>query len=150
MSIKSLHTYLRSTTAAKAIEYYKHVFGATERTRFTETDGRIGHAELEFGDTVLMLADEYPELGMRGPRSIGATTVSLSLEVDDAPAVIERAVAAGAEVLRPISDEFHGSRMGTIRDPFGHEWIVSQKIEELSDEEMKRRYETLKAKQDKP
>ena len=143
MKVKELFPYLRVKGAAAAIEFYRRAFEAKERFRLTEPDGRIGHAELELGDFVVMLSEEYPEHGLRGPRSIGGTSVTLHLHVDDADAWIRRAVAAGAEVVRPASDAFYGERSGTVRDPFGHEWLIGHQIEEVSPEEMQRRYTAL-------
>ena len=113
MKVKELFPYLRVKGAAAAIEFYRRAFEAKERFRLTEPDGRIGHAELELGDFVVMLSEEYPEHDLRGPRSIGGTSVTLHLHVDDADAWIRRAVAAGAEVVRPASDAFYCERSGT-------------------------------------
>ena len=146
MTIHELHTYLRVDRAAEAIAFYERAFSAREKYRLTEPSGRIGHAELEFGPHVLMLADEYPELGIRGPRSIGGTTLSISLRVDNADAMIAQAIAAGAAVVRPVENQFFGLRSGTVRDPFGHEWVIGQQIEEVSPEEMQRRYDAEMAK----
>ncbi|RPH66273.1 MAG: VOC family protein [Myxococcaceae bacterium] len=143
MKVKELFPYLRVKGAAAAIEFYRRAFEAKERFRLTEPDGRIGHAELELGDFVVMLSEEYPEHDLRGPRSIGGTSVTLHLHVDDADAWIRRAVAAGAEVVRPASDAFYGERSGTVRDPFGHEWLIGHQIEEVTPEEMQRRYTAL-------
>ena len=133
-------SYLIIRHAARAIEFYKQAFGATEKFRLTEPSGRIGHAELDFGGTTLMLSDEFPEFGIKGPRSIGGTSLTLHLHVDDADALIARAVAAGATVVRPAQDQFYGERSGTVRDPFGHEWNVGHQIETVSTDEMQRRY----------
>jgi uncharacterized glyoxalase superfamily protein PhnB len=108
--------------------------------RLTEPAGRIGHAELDFDGTVLMVSEEYPEYGIMGPQSIGGTSVSIHLHVDNADETIERAVAAGAELLREPQDQFYGERSGTVRDPFGHEWLIGHNIEELTPDEMQRRY----------
>jgi PhnB protein len=107
--------------------------------RLPAPDGRIGHAELEFGDVVLMLADEYPEEGIRSPTSIGGTATTLSLYVEDVDAVVDRAVAAGATVLRSVRDEFYGDRSGQIEDPFGHRWSIATHVEDVTPEEMERR-----------
>jgi uncharacterized glyoxalase superfamily protein PhnB len=143
MKVKEVFPYLRVKGAAAAIEFYRRAFEAKERFRLTEPSGRIGHAELELGEFVVMLSEEYPEQGLRGPVSIGGTSVTLHLHVDDADAWIRRAVAAGAEVVRPASDAFYGERSGTVRDPFGHEWLIGHQIEEVSPEEMQRRYTAL-------
>jgi PhnB protein len=146
MSIHELFAYLRVKDAPRAIEFYARAFGATEKFRLVEPGGRVGHAELDFGGTVVMLSEEYPEFGLRGPSSVGATTVSIHLHVDDADALIRRAVDAGAEIVREPQDHFYGERSGTVRDPFGHEWNVGHSLEELSPEEMQRRYTRLMTK----
>jgi uncharacterized glyoxalase superfamily protein PhnB len=143
MNIHELFPYLRVKDAGRAIEFYKRAFGAVEKFRLTEPSGRIGHCELLFGSMTLMLSEEYPEYGFLGPQSIGGTSISLHLHLDDADAAIERAVAAGATVLRPASDAFYGERSGTVRDPFGHEWMLGHNIEEVAPEEMQRRYDAL-------
>ncbi|MGN6104595.1 MAG: VOC family protein [Kofleriaceae bacterium] len=138
--IHEVFPYLRIRGAGEAIEFYQRAFGATEKFRLTEPSGRIGHAELQFGATTVMLSEEYPEYGILGPKSIGGAGASIHLHVDNADELIERAVAAGATVVRPIADHFYGERSGNIRDPFGHEWLIGHHIEELSPEEMQRRY----------
>ena len=143
MRIHEMFAYLRLRDAARAIDFYTTAFGAREKFRLTEPTGRIGHAELDFGGTTLMLSDEYPELGFRGPQTVGATTMSIHLHVDDADEVIRRAVAAGAELLRPPVDQFYGERSGTVRDPFGHEWNIGHEIEKVTPDEMQRRYDEL-------
>ena len=140
MKIHELFAYIRLADAARAIEFYKQAFGAAEKFRLTEPSGRIGHAELDFGGTTLMLSDEFPEFGIKGPRSIGGTSLTLHLHVDNADALIARAVAAGATVVRPAQDQFYGERSGTVRDPFGHEWNIGHQIETVSTDEMQRRY----------
>jgi uncharacterized glyoxalase superfamily protein PhnB len=140
MAIHELFAYLRLQDAPRAIDFYKVAFGATEKFRLTEPSGRVGHAELDFGGTTLMLSDEFPEYGIRGPASVGGTTLTIHLHVDDADAVIRDALAAGATLVRPASDQFHGERSGTVRDPFGHEWNVGHSIEDVTPEEMQRRY----------
>lgn len=143
MTIHELFPYLRIKNAGAAIEFYKQAFGVTEKFRLTEPSGRIGHCELVFGSMTLMLSEEYPELGFLGPQSIGGTSISLHLHVDDADAAIERALAAGATLVRPASDAFYGERSGTVRDPFGHEWMLGHNIEDVTPEEMQRRYDEL-------
>lgn len=149
MAIHELFAYLRVHDAAQAIVFYQRAFGATEKFRLVEPSGRIGHAELDFGGTILMLSDEYPEYGIRGPRSVGGASCCIHLHVDDADAAIEQAVAAGAELLREPSDAFYGERGGTVRDPFGHEWLLGHSIEDVSPEEMQRRYTEMMTKTDK-
>lgn len=143
MVIKELFPYLRVKNAARAIAFYREAFGATEKFRLVEPGGRVGHAELDFGGTTVMLSDEYPELDLRGPESVGGTTFSIHLHVDDADRAIARAVAAGAKLLRPATDAFYGERGGSVRDPFGHEWLLGHEIEKVSPDEMQRRYDEL-------
>jgi uncharacterized glyoxalase superfamily protein PhnB len=142
MTIHELFAYLHVNDAAAAIDFYTRAFGAKEEFRLTEPGGRIGHAQLDFGGHTLMLADEYPELGLRGPAPTGGTTVTLHLHVDDADAVIRQAVEAGATIVIEPADRFYGERSGRIRDPFGHEWNIGHEIEAVSSDEMQRRYET--------
>jgi len=124
-----LTPYLAVAGAAAAIDWYREVLGAIETTRFVGDDGRVGHAEMTIGTSRIMLADEFPEIDVVGPRSVGGTTVALHLEVVDVDYTYERAVAAGAEGQRPPADQGHGNRNATILDPFGHRWMVSQPIE---------------------
>jgi PhnB protein len=131
--------YLSIKGAADAIEFYKKAFGATELMRMGQPDGRVGHAELQIGDSKIMLADEHPEMDFRGPRSIGGSPVMLHLYVEDVDTVVGRAVANGAKILRPIQDQFYGDRSGTIADPYGHLWHVSTHKEDLAPEEIERR-----------
>ncbi len=142
-AVHDVYPYLRLRRAAEAIEFYKTAFGATELFRLVEPGGRIGHAEIRIGNTTLMLSDEYPELGIVGPQALNGTSFSMHLHVDDADAWIARAVAAGAVVTRPAADAFYGERGGVVRDPFGHEWLIGHQIEEVSWEEMQRRYTEL-------
>lgn len=143
MAIHEVFAYLRLKDAAKAIEYYQRAFGATEKYRLCEPGGRIGHAELDFGGTTVMLSDEFPEFDIHGPQSVGRTTVSIHLHVDDADAVLRRAVEAGGTIVRPAADQFYGERSGTVRDPFGHEWNVGHEIEKVAPAEMQRRYDAI-------
>ena len=130
--------------AAEAIDFYTRAFGARELGRMPAPDGqRIWHAELQIGDARLMLADEFPEMGGHAPESLGGTPVSLHLYVEDADAVIQRAVDAGATVIQPPMDAFWGDRYGRIKDPFGHEWGVATHIEDVSEEEMRQRAEVF-------
>jgi PhnB protein len=133
--------YLIVDGAAAAIDFYKSVFGATERMRMDAPEGRVGHAELEIGDSVVMLADEHPETNARGPRSTGGTPVSLHMYVEDADGVFDRAVEAGAKALRPVEDQFYGDRLGSFEDPFGHHWHVATHVEDVSPDEMSKRME---------
>lgn len=142
-SVHEVYPYLRMKRAAEAIEFYKTAFGATELFRLTEPNGRLGHAELRIGAMTLMLSDEYPEYDIVGPESLGGTTFCIHLHVDNADEWLERAVKAGAVLKRPPSDAFYGERSGTVRDPFGHEWLIGHQIEEVTPEEMQRRYTEL-------
>jgi PhnB protein len=143
MKIHELFAYLHVKDAAKAIEFYTKAFGAKEKYRLAEPSGRIGHAELDFGGATLMLADEFPEYGLKGPTAYGATTVSLHLHVDDADEVIRRAVAAGGKIVFEPKDQFYGERSGRVRDPFGHEWNIGHHLADVSPDEMQRRYVEL-------
>lgn len=131
--------YLIIQGAAAALEFYKKIFGATEIMRMAQPDGKIGHAEVRIGDSVIMLADEFPEMGYRGPKALGGSPVSLMLYVADVDAVVARAVAAGAKLTQPVQDKFYGDRNGVLEDPFGHVWTISTHTEDVSPEEMKRR-----------
>jgi uncharacterized glyoxalase superfamily protein PhnB len=140
MAIHELYPYLRVRNAPAAIDFYEKAFGAKEKYRLTEPGGRVGHAELDFGGMTLMLSEEYPEVGIVGPASVGGTTFAIHLHVDDADALLDRAVRAGATLVREPRNHFYGERSGSVRDPFGHEWIVGHNIEEVSPAEMQRRY----------
>lgn len=131
--------YLIVDGAASAIEFYTGVFGATARMRLPGPDGKLGHAELEIGEAVVMLADENPEMDIRGPRAVGGTPVTLHVYVDDADAAFKRAVQGGATSLRPVEEQFYGDRSGQFEDPYGHRWNVATHVEDVSEEEMQRR-----------
>jgi PhnB protein len=133
--------YLCVNGAAAAIQFYSQVFGATERLRMPGPDDTIGHAELQLGDSVIMLSDEFLEMNVRSPKTIGGSPVTLSVYVEDVDAVVERAVQAGATVLRPVENQFYGDRSGQFEDPFGHRWSVATHVEDISPEEMTRRAE---------
>jgi len=137
--VKDVFPYLRVHGADTAVDFYKDVFGAKERFRLVESGGRIGHIELELGNIVLMLSDEYPEYGLLGPQAPGAAGVAIHLHVDDVDELAGRAVAAGATMVREPADQFYGERSCTIHDPFGHEWLLGHQIEAVSPEEMQRR-----------
>ena len=141
--IHELFAYLCVNDAGRAIDFYGRAFGATEKFRLTEPGGRIGHAELDFGGITLMLSDEYPEYGILGPRGEQGPPVTIHLHVDDADAVVARALDAGASLERAVQDEFYGERGGVVRDPFGHRWNIGHSIEALSPGEMQRRYNEL-------
>jgi uncharacterized glyoxalase superfamily protein PhnB len=143
MKIEEVFAYLCVSDADAAIRFYERAFGAREKFRLTEPAGRIGHAEVSLGPVTLMLCEEFPECGIRSATSIGATPVSIHLHVDDADRMIARAVEAGARLERPAQDEFYGERSGVIRDPFGHRWLIGHHIEDVSTEEMQRRYSEM-------
>ena len=141
----SITPYLVVKGAAKAINFYKDVFGATEVVRMDAPDGSVGHAELKIGDSHIMLADERPSMGQGyvSAATIGSSPVSIYLYIPEVDRVVERAVAAGAKVLRPVEDQFYGDRSGFIQDPFGHLWGVATHVEDVSPEEMKERMKKL-------
>ena len=136
----SVTPYLVVDDAKAAIDFYARAFGATEKFRLPMGD-RIGHAELQIGDSVVMLADEFPDMGHLGPNSRGGTTVSLLLYVEDVDSSFRHAIEAGATEKRPVENQFWGDRMGTLTDPFGHMWSLATTVEEVSPEEMQRRME---------
>ena len=140
MPVHHVFPQVRVRRAAEAIEFYRRAFGATERYRLVEPDGRVGHVELDFDGHVVMFSDEYPEHGLVGPETLGGTTITLHLHVDDCDALIARVVEAGGTLVRPAADAFYGERGGTVRDPFGHEWNIGHSIEDVSPDEMQRRY----------
>lgn len=133
--------YLIIKGAADAIDFYKRAFGATELLRMADPQGRVGHAEIKIGDSVIMLADEHPDMGYRGPRSLGGSSVSILLYLEDVDEVFARAVKAGAKPLREIANQFYGDRSGTLEDPFGHVWTVATHVEDVPPEELERRAE---------
>ncbi len=143
MAIHEMFSYICVRNAGKAIEFYKAAFGATEKFRLTEPSGRIGHAELLFGKDTLMLADEFPEMGFLAPAPDSPRTFVIHLHVDNADEGIEKAVKVGAKLVRPAQDQFHGERSGTVRDPFGYDWMLGHSIEEVEPAEMQRRYDAL-------
>src|SRR5690606_21157796 len=140
MAVHDLFVYLRAQSAERAVEFYKQVFGATERFRLVEPSGRIGHVELELGGTTLMLSDEFPEFDIHAPDPEARSSFVIHLHVDDADAMIDKALAAGARLVRPPQDHFYGERSGTIRDPFGYNWMIGHSIEAVEPAEMQRRY----------
>ena len=143
MKIHHLFPYLHVNDAARAIEFYTSVFRATEKYRLTDPNGRIGHAVLAFDGTTLMLAEEFPEYGILGPLTLGGTSVTMHLQVDDADAVIRRAAEAGAEIESEPEDQFYGERSGWFLDPSGHRWNVGQFLEDVPPEEMQRRFTAM-------
>lgn len=143
MAVHDLFVYLRAQSAERAVEFYKQVFGATERFRLVEPSGRIGHVELELGGTTLMLSDEFPEFDIHAPDPEARSSFVIHLHVDDADAMIDKAVAAGAQLLRAPVDPFYGERSGTIRDPFGYDWLIGHAIEAVDPAELQRRYTAM-------
>jgi PhnB protein len=135
--------YLCVDGASAAIDFYSAVFGATERMRMPAPDGKLAHAELQLGDSVVALSDEYPELGARSPKAFGGSPVTMSVYVEDVDAIFERALKAGAKALRPVEDQFYGDRSGQFEDPFGHRWSVGTHIEDVSPEEMAKRAQAM-------
>jgi PhnB protein len=134
--------YLVVRGAAAALEFYARAFGAKELFRIDMGGGKVGHAEIEIGDSIVMLADEHPEMGFRSPQAYGGTPVTLMLYVEDVDARVQQAVAAGAKLLRPVVDQFYGDRSGTLVDPYGHIWTIGTHKEDLSPEELQRRAAT--------
>ncbi|MBV1797251.1 VOC family protein [Siccirubricoccus sp. G192] len=139
----SVTAYLIVEGAAAALDFYARAFGAREVMRLPAPGGRIGHAEIEIGDSRVMLADECPEMDARAPAAYGGSPVTLHLYVRDVDAVVARAVAAGAEVRRPVQDQFYGDRSGTLRDPFGHVWHLATHVEDVPPEEIQRRMQAM-------
>lgn len=134
-----LSPYLSVDGASDAITFYTEVFGGTERMRMEAPGGRVGHAEIEIGDSVLMLSDEWPEAGVRAPGAYGGTPVMMSLYVEDVDATVQRALDHGATILRPVEDQFYGDRSGQFTDPWGHRWSVATHVEDVPPDEMERR-----------
>jgi PhnB protein len=151
MAVKAIpdgfHTatpYLIVKGAAQALDFYQKAFGAREVFRFAGPNGQIGHAEIQIGNSRIMLADEHPQMGAVGPQTLGGTPVGICLYVEDVDALAKRAVAAGAKVERPVQDQFYGDRSGTFADPFGHKWTIATHKEDVSPEEMQRRAEAFR------
>jgi PhnB protein len=131
--------YLIIRGAAAALDFYKKAFGATELMRFGGPDGKVGHAEIQIGNSRIMLGDEMPEMNCKGPQTLGGSPVGIMLYVEDADARFKQALAAGATETRPIQDQFYGDRSGTVTDPFGHQWTIATHKEDVSPEELQRR-----------
>jgi PhnB protein len=136
---RTVTPYLAVEDAAEAIEYYKRAFGATERGRMDAPGGKIGHAELEIGDSLVMLSDALPQFPTRPPQELGGTSVSIFMYVEDVDAVVQQAVEEGATVTMEVDDQFWGDRFGTVQDPFGHLWSISTHVEDVPPEEMAER-----------
>ena len=131
--------YLITDGATDAVRFYAEVLGATERMRMPAPGGKVGHAELQIGDSLIMLADEFPDMGQLSPKSVGGTPVTISVYVEDVDAVWERAQQAGATVLQPPTDQFYGDRSAQFEDPFGHRWNIATHVEDVPPDEMARR-----------
>ena len=137
----SVTPYLIVAGAADAIDFYSRVFGAKELMRFGSPDGKVGHAELQIGNSRIMRADEHPAMGYRSPKSLGGSATSLMLYVEDVDRVFKRAVDAGSKTQQELKNQFYGDRSGTVVDPFGHVWTIATHVEDVSPEEMQRRME---------
>jgi PhnB protein len=135
----TLTPYLAVDDAAKAIEYYKKAFGAKERVRMDAPGGKIGHAELEVGDSLVMLSDPFPQASTKPPKELGGTSASVFMYVEDVDAVVKQAVDAGATVAMEVADQFWGDRFGSVKDPFGHLWSIATHVEDVPPEEMAER-----------
>ena len=135
--------YLYVDGAGAAIDFYAKVLGTKERMRMGGPDGKVGHAELELGDSVIMIADEFPDMGAKGPKSVGGSPVTISLYVEDADGVFEKAIAEGATELRPPTDQFYGDRTAQFEDPWGHRWNVGTHVEDVPPDEMEKRAQAM-------
>lgn len=136
----SVSPYLIVCEAARALDFYRRAFGAQERRRLTTPDGKVMHAEIIIGDSIVMLSDEFPDHGAIAPKRLDGCAIFVVLYVEEVDARIEQAVGAGATILRPVADQFFGDRSGTLRDPFGHRWTLTTHIEDVSDAEIDRRF----------
>jgi PhnB protein len=139
--------YLIVRDAARAIDFYTRAFGATALMRLPDPSGKMRHAEIKIGNSPIMLADEFPDMGCRSPQSLGGAAVSLMLYVEDVDTQFSQAIAAGAKVLNPVADQFYGDRSGTLEDPFGHVWTLATHKEDVAPEEIHRRFEALSKQQ---
>ncbi len=146
----TLTPYLTVHDASRAIEFYKRAFDATERLRMEGPPGKIGHAELQIGDSIIMLGDEFPQAGVRSPQSLGGATSGLFVYVKDVDAAFSKAVAAGAKVEMPLKDMFWGDRYGKVSDPFGHSWSLATHKENVAPEEMRKRMQAEMGKMGQP
>jgi PhnB protein len=135
----TLTPYIEIENAGEAIEFYKRAFGAREKARMDAPGGKIGHAELEIGDSLLMLADRFPQSSISTPKDLGGTTVNLFMYVEDADAVVQQAVDAGATLTRPVENKFWGDRFGIVSDPYGHAWSIGTHVEDVASDEMQER-----------
>lgn len=144
----SVTPYLIIDGAAKALDFYKKAFNATEIMRMPMPNGKIGHAEIRIGDSPIMLSDEFPEMDAKGPKAFGGSPIKIHLYVEDSDAIFKQAVAAGAKVLRPMENQFYGDRSGMVTDPFGYCWNISTHTEDLSPDEIEERVKAQKKYQD--
>ncbi len=135
----SVTPYLIIRGAADALEFYKKAFGAIELFRMQQPDGKVGHAEMKIGDSAIMLADEHPEMKVVGPQTLGGTSVSLLIYVENVDEFFKHALSSGATEQRPVEDKFYGDRGGSLADPYGHVWHIATHTEDLSPEEMEKR-----------
>ncbi|MHB8736810.1 MAG: VOC family protein [Terriglobales bacterium] len=135
--------YLIVDGAANAIEFYRRAFGATELFRLADPSGKVGHAEIKIGDSPIMLADEHPDMDIRGPLALGGSPVGILLYVADVDALTSQAIAAGAKVVRPLADQFYGDRSATLSDPFGHKWTIATHKEDVTHEEIQKRFKAM-------
>jgi PhnB protein len=135
--------YFIVNNAANAIEFYKAAFGAREVVRLADPSGKVMHAEIRLGDSPLMIADEFPDMGYRSPQSLGGSPVSVLLYVEDVDALFRRALAAGATATMAVADHFDGDRRGTLTDPFGHVWLLATRREDMTPEELRKRFEAM-------
>jgi uncharacterized glyoxalase superfamily protein PhnB len=145
----TLTPFLTVRNAARAIEFYKQAFGAQERGVAKGPDGKVMHAELKIGDSVIMLSDEYPEFGSLSPQSVGGSPMGLHIYIENVDAAFDRAVKAGAQVEMPVMDQFWGDRYGKLKDPFGHKWSIATHVKDVSADEMKRSMDDAMSKMQK-
>ncbi len=141
----SVTPYLIVDDCAAALEFYKKALGAVERIRMDWGGGKIGHAEITIGDSVVMMASEFPEMGALSPKTVGGNPVSLLVYTENVDETYARAIAEGATEIRPVANQFYGDRSGTLEDPFGHRWTVSTHVEDVSEEELAKRSEAMRA-----
>ena len=146
LTINEVYTYLRVHDSAQALDFYARAFDAKEVFRLTAADGKIGHAQTRIGPVIVMLSDEYPDYGIVSPRTLGGTSFSLHVHTNDVDRLFAKTLAAGATVVRPLENTFHGERLGLVRDPFGHEWLLGGEIEQVTVEEMQQRYTDITTK----
>ena len=140
--------YLIVKDAAKALDFYKAAFGAAELMRMADPSGKIGHAEIRIGDSPIMLAEEHPDMGFRGPQALGGSPVGIMLYVEDVDGRFRQAIEAGGVERKPVQDQFYGDRNGTLEDPFGHVWTIGTHIEDLSNQEIQRRFAAMMSQGD--